>query len=95
MRVGIYVMDGVFDSGLAVVSDILRTADDLIAVEGSSLRPWSVTLLGASTQARTGSGLLAATTPADEVLDQVDLRLVPAPRAPRPSCWPRRACWTA
>ncbi len=84
MHVGMYVLDGVFDSGLAVVSDILRTANDLLTVEGSSLAPWSLTLLGASTQARTNSGLLASTTPVQEVDEPIDVLVVPAMGVKRP-----------
>jgi transcriptional regulator GlxA family with amidase domain len=78
MHVGVYVVDGVFDSGLAVVSDVLTAANGLLEVEGSSLTPWSLTLLGASTQARTASGLLAPTTPVRELDEPVDLLVVPA-----------------
>jgi transcriptional regulator GlxA family with amidase domain len=56
MRVSVLVLDGVFDSGLAVVMDTLETANEL-AGAGRKASRYEVTLCGLRRTARTHQGL--------------------------------------
>ncbi len=55
MRVSVLVLDGVFDSGLAVMLDTLTTANDL--AEGRRSSRYEVTLCGLGKSATTAQGL--------------------------------------
>ena len=61
MQVSVLVLDGVFDSGLAVVLDTLATANDLS--EGRKSNPYHVTLSGLRKTATTAHGLRVSLSP--------------------------------
>ena len=61
MRVSVLVLDGVFDSGLAVVLDTLATANDLS--EGRKSNRYHVTLCGLRKTATTAHGLRVSLSP--------------------------------
>lgn len=76
MQVAVAVYDGVFDSGLASVLDVLDNAN---ALGGQIPEPptWNVTMVGSSSQVRTGAGLVVAPEPF-EAAEAADLLVVPA-----------------
>jgi transcriptional regulator GlxA family with amidase domain len=76
MRVAVVVYDGIFDSGLAAILDVLQNAN---ALGGQIHQPptWDVTMVGPSPQVRTGAGLLVAPEPLDHA-QTTDLLVVPA-----------------
>lgn len=76
MEIAILVCDGVFDSGLAAILDVLDTANAL-AGEISEPPPWNVTTVGFRPQARTRAGHLVATMPPAHA-EKADLLIVPA-----------------
>jgi transcriptional regulator GlxA family with amidase domain len=76
MQVAVVVYDGVFDSGLTSVLDVLDNANGL---GGQIHEPptWNVTMVGASSQVRTGAGLVVTPEPF-EAAEAADLLVVPA-----------------
>ena len=76
MEVSVLVCDGVFDSGLAAILDVLDTANGM-AGEISGAPSWNVTTVGCQPQVRTGAGHLVAAEPLAEA-GQADLLIVPA-----------------
>ena len=83
MKVAIVVYDGVFDSGLAAILDVLDNANAL----GGQIHEaptWNVTMVGASPQVRTGAGLTVAPEPLEHA-QAADLLVVPALAESRPS----------
>ena len=76
MQVALVVYNGVFDSGLAAILDVLSNANAL----GAQIHEpptWEVTMVGPSPQVRTGAGLLVAPEPLESALT-ADLLVVPA-----------------
>ncbi|MBR7837395.1 DJ-1/PfpI family protein [Actinospica durhamensis] len=83
MDVAVVVYDGVFDSGLAAILDVLSNANAL----GNELHQaptWDVTMVGPSTHVRTGAGLLVSPEPLEHARS-ADLLVVPALAESRPS----------
>src|SRR5580698_6413655 len=76
MRVAVFVLDGVFDSGLSVVLDTLATANDLS--ESRRPRPYEVTLCGLGKTARTAQGLQVPLSPVRGRALRPDVVIVPA-----------------
>lgn len=76
MDVAILVCDGVFDSGLAAILDVLDYANAL-AGEISEAPTWNVTTVGSRSQVRTGAGHLVDTMPLARAAE-ADLLIVPA-----------------
>ena len=76
MQVAVVVYDGVFDSGLTSILDVLDNAN---ALGGQIHEPptWNVTMVGATPQVRTGAGLVVAPQPLEHV-QTADLLVVPA-----------------
>jgi len=76
MQVALVVYDGVFDSGLAAILDVLDNAN---ALGGQIHKPptWNVTMVGPSSQVRTGAGLLVMPEPLEHA-ETADLLVVPA-----------------
>ncbi len=68
MRVAVFAVDGMFDSGLTVVLDILGTANTLSELAGLAAPPFAVTTVGLGPRVRTALGLELATTPWRETL---------------------------
>jgi transcriptional regulator GlxA family with amidase domain len=76
MQVAVVVYDGVFDSGLAAILDVLDNANAL----GEQIHEpptWNVTLVGPAPQVRTGAGLLVAPKSLEDA-QTADLLVVPA-----------------
>ncbi len=76
MQVAVVVYDGVFDSGLTSILDVLDNAN---ALGGQIHEPptWNVTMVGATPQVRTGAGLVVSPQPLEHV-QTADLLVVPA-----------------
>ena len=76
MRIAVVVYDGVFDSGLATILDVLDNAN---ALGGQIHEPptWNVTLVGPAPRVRTGAGFLVAPEPLEQA-HTADLLVVPA-----------------
>jgi transcriptional regulator GlxA family with amidase domain len=82
MEIAVIVDDGVFDSGLAGILDVLDNANAL-GEELSEPPSWNVTTVGFQPQVRTGAGHLVAAQPVAHV-GAADLLIVPARAARRP-----------
>ena len=83
MEVAIVVYDGVFDSGLAAILDVLDNANAL----GGQIHQaptWNVAMVGPTPQVRTGAGLLVAPEPL-EYAQTTELLVVPALAENQPS----------
>jgi transcriptional regulator GlxA family with amidase domain len=79
MRVAVFAVDGMFDSGLTVILDILAAANVLSGQAGVSVPPFQVTVTGTGTSIRTGHGLQLATVPWQQVAaDPPDVAVLPA-----------------
>ena len=76
MRVAVVVYDGVFDSGLTSILDVLDNANALGA-QINEAPTWDVTMVGPAPQVRTGAGLVVSPEPI-EAADSTDLLVVPA-----------------
>ena len=77
MRLDILALNGVFDTGLAVLQDTFATANALATGRGVAIAPFEVRLVGVQEQVRTAMGLSATTAPAWVDAD-VDWVIVPA-----------------
>jgi transcriptional regulator GlxA family with amidase domain len=83
MDVAVLVYDGVFDSGLSAILDVLDAAN---AMRGEFPQPppaWQVTTVGFRRRVRTGAGHVVTTQPTAEAR-RADLLLVPALAERRP-----------
>jgi transcriptional regulator GlxA family with amidase domain len=83
MQVAVAVYDGVFDSGLTAILDVLGFANAL----GDQIHEpptWNVAMVGSSPQVRTGAGFVVAPKPL-EYARTADLLVVPALPEIRPS----------
>ena len=76
MQVAVIVYDGVFDSGLAAILDVLQNANAL-GEQIHQAPTWDVTMVGPAPQVRTGAGLLVAPQPLEQART-ADLLVVPA-----------------
>lgn len=76
MEIAILGYDGVFDSGLAAVLDVLNTATAM-ARQVPEAPSWNVTTIGFDRQARTSAGHLVDCEPV-ELAQRADLLVVPA-----------------
>jgi transcriptional regulator GlxA family with amidase domain len=76
MLIYVLVLDGVFDIGLASLTDVLGTANELIPIEDSSLR-LDVRLVGVRRQVKTGQGLTVPVLQANAIAAP-DVVLIPA-----------------
>lgn len=83
MDIAVLTYDGVFDSGLSAILDVLDGAN---AMRGELPQPppaWQVTTIGFRRRVRTGMGHTVTTTPVTEA-EKADLLLVPALAERRP-----------
>lgn len=78
MDVGVFVVDGVADFGLAAVLEVLGTANSLRAEMPAPPPPWTITTLGTTSRVRTGAGHLVPATRLDELAGPPELLIVPA-----------------
>jgi transcriptional regulator GlxA family with amidase domain len=69
MRVAILAVEGMFDSGLSVVQDILATANELSVQAHLAAPPFEVIVVGPGTSVRTANGLSLPTMPWQELQD--------------------------
>lgn len=82
-RVAIFVVDGMFDTGLATVTDTLALANELAPEVGIEV-PFELMRVGVRRRVRTAHGLLVATAASERALE-ADVVLVPALGAKTPS----------
>src|ERR1700759_4358564 len=79
MRVAVLTVDGMFDSGLTTILDILATANALSGQAGLGGAPFDVRVAGQGTSVRTAHGLELVTVPWPELRDDPpDLAVMPA-----------------
>lgn len=83
MEIAVIVYDGMFDSGLAGILDVLDHANAM-GEEISEPPSWNVTTVAFQSQVRTGAGHLVAAKPLAHV-EAADLVIVPARAARRPA----------
>jgi transcriptional regulator GlxA family with amidase domain len=83
MRLHILVLDGVFDLGLAALTDTLCTANELAATLAEPPAPIEITLVGVRRRVRTAQGLSVPVVPAASVR-RPEAVLVPALGAKMP-----------
>lgn len=77
MQIHVLALDGVFDTGLATVTDALATANELAAMLGRSTVAFEVTVVGVRRRVRTSQGLVVPVTAAAS-LPTPDWVVVPA-----------------
>lgn len=77
MRIHLLVLDGVFDLGLAALTDTLSTANQLAGSLGQAPDPIEVTLVGVRRRVRTAQGLTVPVVAVDKLMNP-DVVLVPA-----------------
>src|SRR5271154_2899368 len=82
MQVAVLVYDGVFDSGLAAILDVLDGANGMGA-EITDPPAWNVATVGVRPPVRTGAGLVVTAESIARV-DTADLLIVPALAERRP-----------
>ncbi|MDI3315136.1 MAG: helix-turn-helix domain-containing protein [Mycobacterium sp.] len=78
MRIAVVALDGVFDSGLSVVLDVLTTANSMRENLGAAPPAFEVTVVGLTAEARTGQGLRVETVPLSAVTALPELVVIPA-----------------
>jgi transcriptional regulator GlxA family with amidase domain len=83
MRLVIFALDGVFDTGLTVLLDTFATANELAAGHGFASPPFDVSLVGVRKRIRTAHGFSTQVEPASAV-HQPDWVVVPALNAKQP-----------
>jgi transcriptional regulator GlxA family with amidase domain len=83
MRLHLLVLDGVFDLGLAALTDTLATANELAGSLAQAPAPVDVTLVGVRRRVRTAHGLTVPVVPLRAV-PSPDVVLVPALGAKMP-----------
>lgn len=77
MRIHLLVLDGVFDMGLAALTDTLSTANELAASLDHARDPVDITLVGVERHVRTAHGLTVPVVPVRRARN-ADFVLVPA-----------------
>jgi transcriptional regulator GlxA family with amidase domain len=80
MRVGLTAVPGCFDSGLAALLDVLRTAERVRAMVDPSIDPVEVRTIGSATKVTTAGGLTLAMDHVvgdDTALAELDVLIVP------------------
>ena len=83
MRLHLLVLDGVFDLGLAALTDTLTTANELAATLPEAPAPIELTLVGVRRRVHTAQGLTVPVRPV-EAVRRPDAVLVPALGAKMP-----------
>src|SRR5215468_7447163 len=77
MRINILTLDGVFDTGLALMMDAFRTANELAEMTALTSLRFDVTLVGVRKSVKTSQGLTVPVTPVSKRVVP-DLGVVPA-----------------
>jgi transcriptional regulator GlxA family with amidase domain len=83
MKLVLFVLDEVFDTGMTVLLDTFATANELAAAQGIDIAPFEVSLVGTRRRVRTGLGLSAVVEPLSAVRHP-DWVVVPALNAKTP-----------
>ena len=83
MRLHLLVLDGVFDLGLAALTDTLTTANELAGTLAHAPTPIELTFVGVRRRVRTAQGLAVPVVPVHSV-QRPDVVLVPALGAKMP-----------
>ncbi|MFI5780525.1 GlxA family transcriptional regulator [Nocardia sp. NPDC051570] len=83
MEIAVLACDGVFDSGLAAILDVLDHAN-AVREQTSQSPSWNVTTVGVHAMVRTGAGHLVPTEPLARA-ESADLLIVPARAARGPA----------
>jgi transcriptional regulator GlxA family with amidase domain len=78
MRIALLAVEGMFDSGLSVVLDVLATANHLQVDAAVPAVSFDVTVVGTEPSVRTGHGLRIMTTPLSELDRTPDVLVMPA-----------------
>ena len=78
MRIGILCTDGMFDSGLTNVLDVLATANQLAVRADLQAAPFEVHCIGLSANPRTAHGLQITTRAPADLDGRLDLLITPA-----------------
>lgn len=78
MHVGIFVVDGAADFGLAAILEVLTTANSLRDQVPAPPAPWNVTTLGISGRVRTGAGHEVPATVLTDLVALPEMLVVPA-----------------
>ncbi|MEV0948648.1 helix-turn-helix domain-containing protein [Rhodococcus sp. NPDC049939] len=78
MRVAVLTVDGVFDSGLSIVLDVLATANALHDGIEAGRPPFTAVPVAVGPSVRTGHGLVLATTPLEDIVEPADVLMMPA-----------------
>src|SRR5215813_6738722 len=78
MRVDILALDGVFDTGLALMMDAFQTANELAEMTALTSLRFNVTLVGARKSVKTSQGLTVPVTPVSKRMVRPDLGVIPA-----------------
>jgi len=76
MEIAVIAYDGMFDSGLAAILDVLNTATSM-AQQLSEAPRWNLTTVGFDREARTAAGHVVYCEPV-EFARRADLLIVPA-----------------
>jgi transcriptional regulator GlxA family with amidase domain len=79
MKIAVVAVDGMFDSGLSVVLDVLSSANALRSDVCGAPPPIEVTVVGLGESVTTGHGLRIHTTPAHKLAPAPDVVVMPAP----------------
>jgi transcriptional regulator GlxA family with amidase domain len=85
MQIAVVALDGLFDSGLSVVLDVLATANSLRDDVACGSPPFEVMITGLGTRTQTGHGLGVETVPLAAMERLSDVFVVPALAAKTPS----------
>jgi transcriptional regulator GlxA family with amidase domain len=83
MRIHVLALDGVFDTGLAILLDTLSIANDLANSSSASSSPLEVTVIGVRRNIRTSQGLSVPVVPVARC-GRPDVVLIPALGAKMP-----------
>jgi transcriptional regulator GlxA family with amidase domain len=78
MEIAVLVVDGMFDSGLSVVLDVLATANALGADVACAPSPFTTTLIGVGATVTTGQGMRVETSPLSRLDVVPDVVVMPA-----------------
>lgn len=78
MDVGVFVVDGAADFGLAAVLEVLTTANSLRDHVTAPPPPWNVSTIGISRRVRTGAGHEVPATALTDLVTLPELLVVPA-----------------
>jgi transcriptional regulator GlxA family with amidase domain len=83
MRVEVLALNGIFDTGLAVILDAFAAANELAAAGRVAVDPFEVSVVGLRRQVRTGQGLIVPVISADK-FGSPDIAIIPALSAKMP-----------